>query len=108
MRPEAGPRGKSAECSDHGQSGEWTGVVIARTLLAGCRAEFRTAYHDLLLRVRGLIAEGLAAAIYTQTTDVEAEINGFLTYDRAVLKLDPEETAAWHRELYEPAAAAKP
>jgi hypothetical protein len=37
MRPEAGPRGKSAECSDHGQSGEWTGVVIARTLLAGCR-----------------------------------------------------------------------
>ena len=34
MRPEAGPRGKSAECSDHGQSGEWTGVVIARTLLA--------------------------------------------------------------------------
>ena len=71
-------------------------------------AEFRTAYRDLLLRVRGLIAEGLAAAIYTQTTDVEAEINGFLTYDRAVLKLDPEETAAWHRELYEPAAAAKP
>jgi len=30
MRPEAGPRGKSAECSDHGQSGGWTGVVISR------------------------------------------------------------------------------
>jgi hypothetical protein len=37
MRPEAGPRGKSAECSDHGQSGGRTGVVISRTLLAGCR-----------------------------------------------------------------------
>ena len=37
MRPEAGPRGKSAECSDHGQSGGRTGVVSARTLLAGCR-----------------------------------------------------------------------
>ncbi len=37
MRPEAGPRGKSAECSDHGQSGGRTAVVIARTLCAGCR-----------------------------------------------------------------------
>ena len=37
MRPEAGPRGKSAECSDHGQSGGRTEVVISRTLLAGCR-----------------------------------------------------------------------
>ena len=31
-----------------------------------------------------LIAQGLAAAVYTQTTDVEIEINGYLTYDRAV------------------------
>ncbi len=37
IRPEAGPRGNSAECSDHGQSGGRTGVVISRTLLAGCR-----------------------------------------------------------------------
>ena len=37
MRPEAGPRGKPAEGSDHGQSGGRTGVVGVRTLLAGCR-----------------------------------------------------------------------
>ncbi|EIE19333.1 hypothetical protein COCSUDRAFT_58627 [Coccomyxa subellipsoidea C-169] len=30
---------------------------------------------------------GLSAAIYTQLTDVEAEVNGILTYDRKVLKL---------------------
>ena len=36
MRPGAEPRGKPAEGSDHGQSGEWTGNVIARTLPAGC------------------------------------------------------------------------
>jgi Concanavalin A-like lectin/glucanases superfamily/PA14 domain/Glycosyl hydrolases family 2, sugar binding domain/Glycosyl hydrolases family 2, TIM barrel domain/Glycosyl hydrolases family 2 len=30
--------------------------------------------------------EGLSAAIYTQTTDVETELNGLMTYDRAVLK----------------------
>ena len=37
MRPGAGPRGKPAEGSDHGRTGEWTGKVIARTLTAGCR-----------------------------------------------------------------------
>lgn len=33
-------------------------------------------------------SNGLAAAIYTQITDVETECNGFLTYDREVLKMD--------------------
>jgi hypothetical protein len=32
---------------------------------------------------------GLSAAVYTQTTDVETECNGLMTYDRAVAKLDP-------------------
>jgi len=32
---------------------------------------------------------GLNAAVYTQTTDVETECNGLLTYDRAVTKIDP-------------------
>ncbi|HEY3860853.1 MAG TPA: glycoside hydrolase family 2 TIM barrel-domain containing protein [Verrucomicrobiae bacterium] len=32
---------------------------------------------------------GLSAAVYTQTTDVETECNGLLSYDRAVSKLDP-------------------
>ena len=32
---------------------------------------------------------GLCAAIYTQVSDVEDEINGFLTYDREILKVDP-------------------
>ncbi|MFD8500053.1 glycoside hydrolase family 2 protein [Amycolatopsis sp. NPDC059657] len=32
---------------------------------------------------------GLSGAIYTQLTDVENEVNGFYTYDRRVLKLDP-------------------
>ena len=31
---------------------------------------------------------GLSAAIYTQLTDVEAESNGLMTYDRAVTKVD--------------------
>ena len=31
---------------------------------------------------------GLSVAIYTQTTDVEHEVNGILTYDRAIEKMD--------------------
>lgn len=35
-----------------------------------------------------LIDRGFTAAVYTQTTDVEVEVNGLLTYDRKVIKLD--------------------
>ena len=34
------------------------------------------------------IASGVSAGIYTQTTDVESELNGIMTYDRAVVKVD--------------------
>jgi hypothetical protein len=37
---------------------------------------------------------GLSAAVYTQLTDVEGEINGLLTYERAVLKVDASKVAA--------------
>ena len=36
------------------------------------------------------MSQGLCAAIYTQVSDVEDEINGLLTYDRKVCKLKPE------------------
>lgn len=55
-------------------------------------------YARLLKQVWSLHdLRGLSAAVYTQTTDVETECNGFLTYDRAVLKLDPTRTRAANR-----------
>lgn len=30
----------------------------------------------------------MSAGVYTQTTDVEGEVNGLMTYDRAVIKMD--------------------
>ena len=45
-----------------------------------------------------LIPQGLAA-VYTQTTDVEIEINGYLTYDRKVEKMNTEKTRQAHAEL---------
>jgi hypothetical protein len=64
--------------------------------------ELRGNYHRLMKRLHPLIGQGLAAAVYTQTTDVEIEVNGLMTYDREVIKLDPAETAQWHKELFGP------
>jgi hypothetical protein len=65
--------------------------------------ELRDAYHQLTRRLHPLIGKGLSAAVYTQTTDVEVEVNGVMTYDREVIKLDVAQTARWHKALYGPA-----
>ena len=54
------------------------------------RVEVQQKYIDLSAHVAGLAKKGLGGAVYTQTTDVEGEINGIMTYDRKVLKFDPE------------------
>ncbi len=47
------------------------------------------------------IEKGLSAAIYTQVSDIEEEINGIMTYDRSVLKPDPEVVRELNQRLYE-------
>ena len=42
-------------------------------------------YADML---KDLTSKGFAAAVYTQTTDVEGEVNGLMTYDRKMMKVD--------------------
>ena len=49
--------------------------------------EFRKRYNKLMQEIAGLREKGLAAAIYTQLSDVEEEVNGILTFDRKVNKL---------------------
>jgi beta-galactosidase/beta-glucuronidase len=57
-----------------------------------------TAYIDLTKKLFPLIEEkGLSAAVYTQTTDVEIEVNGLMTYDREVLKMDLKKVAEANR-----------
>ena len=53
-------------------------------------------YADMLIE---LIDDGFAAAIYTQITDVEIEVNGLMTYDRKVVKLDMERLNAINRRV---------
>ncbi len=49
--------------------------------------------------VRAHREHGVCAAVYTQTTDVEGEVNGLLTYDRRVEKLPRNWLAAMHASL---------
>ena len=49
--------------------------------------------------VRSRIKEGLSAAVYTQLSDVEEEVNGLLTYDREVLKVPAGEMKALNGRL---------
>jgi hypothetical protein len=62
----------------------------------------QTAYEALIEKLAPLVKAGLAAAIYTQTTDVEGEVNGLLTYDRKVFKFDAAKLAELHRKLQYP------
>ena len=62
--------------------------------------EVTDAYIDLLTKARGLIPLGLCAAVYTQTTDVEVETNGWLTYDRQVFKIDQKRAREAAMKLY--------
>jgi beta-galactosidase/beta-glucuronidase len=62
--------------------------------------ELTKAYAELIDKLKVLIKDGLSAAVYTQTTDVEIEVNGLMTYDRAIIKMDPERLAEINKALY--------
>lgn len=55
------------------------------------QAQYQKAMDALAEKIRELTEQGLAAAVYTQLTDVEEESNGILTYDRKVCKWEPQE-----------------
>jgi len=57
-----------------------------------------SAYLDLVAGLFPLVeSKGLSAAVYTQTTDVEVEVNGLMTYDRELVKMDMKKAEAANR-----------
>ena len=63
------------------------------------REGLEKAYLGLMDELGHLAEKGLGGAVYTQTTDVEIEVNGILTYDRKVLKFNPEVLRKAHAEV---------
>ncbi len=61
-------------------------------------------YADILKRY---IATGCSAAVYTQTTDVEVEVNGIMTYDREVIKMNEESLRSINQSVIRSMTASK-
>ncbi|MEO6915341.1 MAG: beta-galactosidase, partial [Chitinophagaceae bacterium] len=59
-------------------------------------------YSGFMKDMEEMVRQGLSAAVYTQTTDVEGETNGLMTYDRKVVKMPEAKLKALHDRLYNP------
>ncbi|MDK1360272.1 glycoside hydrolase family 2 [Arthrobacter sp. zg-Y1219] len=71
------------------------------------RDALRKAYAKLHRKqIEPAVEEGLAATVYTQLTDVEDEVNGLLTYDRRVVKIDAGTVRGLNARLIRAAGAA--
>jgi hypothetical protein len=63
-------------------------------------------YVGLVQGVRNLmVGKGLSAAVYTEITDLEGELNGFVTYDRQVVKMDQARVRAANQALIDASRA---
>ncbi len=67
---------------------------------------YESRYADLIKNLYSLVDKGLAAAVYTQTSDCEGEVNGLMTYDREVIKLDPARFSTLNRGFLPPSFMA--
>jgi hypothetical protein len=66
----------------------WPGRPQAYEMTDG-QARLTQRYVEVSRDLEKVVREGgLSGAIYTQTTDVENEVNGYLSYDRRLLKMD--------------------
>ena len=66
----------------------------------GNQQELMDRYQKLIQDLKPFLEKGLSAAVYTQTTDVEIEVNGLMTYDRKVIKMDAAQLKQLHQALY--------
>ena len=61
--------------------------------------EATDAYIEMAERLKELIPNGYSGAVYTQTTDVESEVNGLMTYDRKVIKMIEDQIRKVNQEI---------
>ena len=65
------------------------------------KEDYLKAYQEMIeLDVINNIPKGLSATVYTQLSDVEEETNGFVTYDREVIKIEPSKFKEINDEIH--------
>jgi beta-galactosidase/beta-glucuronidase len=65
------------------------------------KEELYDGYSKLIENLIPMVKRGLNAAIYTQTTDCEGEVNGLLTYDRKIVKIEIESLKKLNAQLHD-------
>ena len=61
--------------------------------------EVTAEYVKYAKQLKEFVRKGFSAAVYTQTTDVEGEVNGLMTYDRKVVKINEQQVRAANQEV---------
>jgi beta-galactosidase/beta-glucuronidase len=56
-------------------------------------------YIKFANQLKDFVIRGFSGAVYTQTTDVEGEVNGLMTYDRKVIKLNEKQVSKVNKEV---------
>jgi hypothetical protein len=70
------------------EGNRWPGPPMAYEM-TDSKARLTQRYVEISVDLENVVrSNGLSAAVYTQTTDVENEVNGFMTYDRQIVKPD--------------------
>lgn len=64
-----------------------------------CGDDVLDLYEQFAEMLKTFIVNGCSSAVYTQTTDVEIEVNGLMTYDRKVIKIDEKRLAEINRSV---------
>lgn len=59
-------------------------------------------YSNFVGMLEDFIPKGLSAAIYTQVSDVEVEVNGLMTYDRKLIKIPVDKLNKVNTKVYKP------
>lgn len=63
------------------------------------KEEVTAEYVQFAKTLQSFVRQGFSAAVYTQTTDVEGEVNGLMTYDRKEIKINEAEVRAANQEV---------
>lgn len=89
--------GYSRRIEGHSFCSEVYGYRIYQT-----KQELTKGYRELLETdiIKG-ISKGLCGTVYTQVSDVEEEVNGLLTYDRDLVKVEEETVKKLNQQIYE-------
>jgi hypothetical protein len=98
---EFGAHGMAVKGNSWGDDSRWSKYGPRET------ARLTNAYLRTIRALRPMIYMGLSGAVYTQITDIENELNGLMTYDRELLKMDARQMTAVNLELYDPPPVVK-